>query len=423
MAIGDSSTADGYFKQIYGELSDTVPEHSVLAQDIPFQKKERLGDSYHFPVRLRRTQGVTYKSGTGSMGAFSLNAVRSGVMQDASVKGSTFVGRESFGYKAVLSATAAGPQAFGDLFDEGVEDLHSTAAFAREMSLLYGGSNIGKANTVGAVTGAGSAGDPYRQEVTLHADSTAMGLWAQMEGALIDAYNPGMDTLRNASGGLVVIKAEDAGSNTVQLTLEPSASADDVESGDVLVPHGAKGNWMDGLDKIITNSGSLFSISAATYPLWKGNSYAVGGALTMQKVASAAALIVPRAGAGNLKLYCSVPTWVKLNEELVGYRRIDTAGGVQKLGAEEIEYFGPNGLIRIKPHPMVKNGEAFLLDPSKVKRVGASDITFNLGVEGQADKFLRELPDAAGFEVRCLWDQGIIHPRPAATCKLTGITN
>ena len=418
MAIGDTGTADGYFKQIYGELSNTVPSHAHLVKDIPFQKKERLGDSYNFPVRLQRTQGVTYQSGTTSMGAFELNSVISGVMQSAQVKGSTFVGRESFGYKAVLSATSAGPQAFGDLFDEGVEDLFNTANFALEMSLLYGGTDIG---TVAAGPGSAS-GSPVRQEVYLTAATSALGLWAQMEGALLDVKTDS-GAERNANGAVKLIKAEDGGADNIKLTLELADAADEIQANDVFMPYKASGHWMNGIDAITTNTGTMFGINAATYPLWQANTFAVGGDLTVAKVNKAAALVVPRASEGDLKLYCSVLTWTKLNDDVAGLRRFNTGGGKAVIGAESIEYYGPNGVIEIKPHPMVKGGEAFLLDPSKVKRVGASDVTFNLGIEGQSEKFLRELPSHAGFEIRCLWDQGIIHPRPAATCKLTGITN
>lgn len=70
---------------------------------------------------------------------------------------------------------------------------------------------------------------------------------------------------------------------------------------------------------------------------------------------------------------------------------------------------------------MVKTGDCFLGDPSTIKRIGTTDLTFNLGVEGQAQRFLRELENNAGFEFRCLWDQAIVITQPRAWTKVSGL--
>lgn len=416
---GSGSNADGYFKEIYADqLENLVPEHSVLAQAIPFREKEKLGDSYHMPVRVRRAQGVTFAGPTESMSAFSLNDVVSGKMLDAQVAGSTFVGRESFAYKAVVSATSKGKQAFGDLFDDGVKDLLTSASFYRELSLLYGGGNIG-------VFGAGGASSTANQDIVLTAATSAIGVWAQMEGAYIDVYSADLSGKRNPVGTITVEGATES-AGVVTLTLKGSVGSEmaNIIATDVAIPRGAKGEWFSGLEAICSNAGTLFNIDADKYPLWRANELAVGGALTMAKVQKAAAMIVPRAGLGELTCYVSVSTWANLNNDIVGMRQFDEAGGVAELGAQSIRYHGPSGIINIIAHPMLKGGISLLGDPKAALRVGATDLTFNLdGVDGSQPKFLRELVDKAGFEVRCLWDQALLLKRPAGWTYLTGIVN
>lgn len=415
---GSGSNADGYFKEIYADqLEDLVPEHSLIAQTIPFREKEKLGDSYHMPVRVRRAHGVTFAGPATSMGAFALNDVVSGKMLDASVAGSTFVGREAFAYKAVISATSKGKQAFGDLFDEGVKDLMTSASFYRELCLLYGGGDIGVFN-------AGGTDSTGSQTIVLKAESSSLGIWSQMEGAYIDVYN-GASIVNDGSTILVEGATEDdAGVITLTLKGSNGSHMNAIAAGRTIVPRGAKGEWFAGLETILANAGSLFGISAATYPLWKANSLAVGGALTMAKVQKAAAKIVPRAGLGELTCYVSTPTWSNLNNDIVGMREFNEAGGVAELGAQSIRYYAPSGIINIVAHPMLKAGIALLGNPKEAVRVGATDLTFKLdGVDGSQPKFLRELADHAGFEVRCLWDQALLLKKPAGWTYLTGIVN
>jgi len=413
MAIGDTSTADGYFKELYGELADAVPEYSILAERVPYAKRERLGDSYHFPVRLQRAHGTTFQGGASSMGAFTLNAVRSGKMLDASVSGSSFVARESFGYKAVLSASS-NKSAFGDLFDEGVSDLMNTASFFREACMLYGGTDLGEVaseSTVGTT-----------QTVTLTVASSAMGLWSQMQGALVDIYAGAVK--QNSTGAASVTSVTENASNQVVIVLELAAAGDAAAAADVLLPHGAYGQWFAGIDKILTNSASLFGIDAAANPLWKGNSHAAGSAaLTMAKLQSAASKIVQSSGPGDLVALTSVKTFENLNSDVAGLRRYVEASNTAELGVEGIKYHYSGGTIEILPHICVKAGEAFVGSLDNIKRVGASDITFSLGVEGQQERFLRELADASGFEVRVMWDQACIIPKPRGWCKISGIVN
>ena len=253
------ATADGWFKEIYGEAVSLVPSFAYYRERVKFRDAERTGDSYHFPVRLTRSHGWTLASGATAGTAFTLNAVRTGTMKDASLSGSSFVMRESFAYKAVASAVGAGKTAFGNLLDDAVEDMLETTNAILEITMRYGGTSIG------ATSPAGAASSP--QDFTITAASAAPGLWAVLENAAIDAYDSTLTTKRNSTGAIVVEKVEyNTADGTMTVNLSgATADLDAIVSTDVFVLRGQVGGSMDGTDKIATNAGSLFGISAADY--------------------------------------------------------------------------------------------------------------------------------------------------------------
>lgn len=415
------ATADGWFKEIYGEAVSTVPSFALVRERVKFRDAERLGDSYNFPVRMTRSHGWTLASGATAGTAFDLNAARTGQMKNATLSGSSFVMRESFAYKAVASAVSSGKTAFGNLLDDAIEDMLETTNAVLEITMRYGGTNIGVTETNGAASAT--------QDFVITAPTSALGMWAMLENACVDIYNAALDTKRNAANNVVVNKvtySATTGKVTVNVTGN-STELDAVIATDVFVLKGAVDGAMDGIDAISINSGELFGISASTYSTWAANSYsASSAALTMGKLTQASGLVAMRVGQMPLVAAVSVPTWSNLNNDTAALRRLVKNEGKVELGAQSIVYHGPTGALEIVPDPMCKGGEAYILDFSEFRRVGASDVTFNLpGVDGkmQNERFFRELADNAGFEIRSFWDQGIICRKPRTICKVTDITN
>lgn len=420
-----TDSLDGMFKVRYADkLEKLVPSFNKLARDISFQNAKRLGASYRFPVSLRRSSGVTYAGGSDYGTAFTLNAANSGLTKEASLTGTEFVLRESISYGAVAASRGGNMAAFGNAFDRTVVDMTESAAFHREMALLYGGTNIGAVS--------GTPGQPTATSATIviSTASWAPGLWSQMEGATLDIYDVTGATLRNDSSATAVYTVTNVDSATRTITVSGEATdIDAVADTDIIRPAGSTDAVFDGVDSICTNTGSLFGIDAGTYGLWQANTYAAGAAaLTMAKISAAAAQMVPRGGMRDLTCYVSTATWADLNDDVAALRRFtnSTKGGAD-LGTRgddnAIRYYGPNGEVKLCPHPLVKQGEAFLLDPKCFKRIGATDTTFDLGIEGQQNRFFRELADSAGFELRCYWNQGLICEKPASQTKITGIVN
>jgi hypothetical protein len=416
-----TTTLDGMFKRRFGDkLEDLVPDFADFAQVIPFAKRPKLGDDFRFPVRVKRAQGFTFSAG-GS--AFTLNAAVPGKSLPAYVSATSYVMREEVAYDVAASATS-NDDAFGDAFDEIVRDMLNSMGFHRELFILYGQSSLG----LTAEAGTSSASHTY----TLSTASSAIGMWLQLDGASVDVYDPTLTTKRNSTGALVVsVPTLDTDGQTVIITLT-GAAADNaaVQSGDAIVLYGWTSSSVSaGIDKIVTNTGSLFGINAADYPLWKGNTLSASSAeATMLLLTRAASIQVQRSGrkGKRLKAFCSFPTWNDLNNNAAALRRFanSTKAGLDIGSMDSITYYGPGVGIDITPSALVKNGELFMGEWDSVLRIGATDLSFTLpGSSPENPKFFKEMEDKAGFEMRGYWRQALIPKRPAALTKVSGIVN
>lgn len=437
-----TSQLDGFFKRVYGDdLEALVPEFAIVAKKIPFQRADKIGDSFRFPCKLTRSQGYTWNGAAGGVGsAFALNAPISLVTREASITGSEFVLRERISY-GVVSRSGGKEESFGPALDEVVLDMTESAAFQREMALLYGGAATGIGSFLGggwAPTAGASA------DITLNAQSWAGGLWAQMEGAEVDIYDetgtPGISSTLVNVNAAVTCTAVDPDTRTVSITcndildLALITAAVGVSQCH-LYPRGAYGlagpasptggNWFNGLDAIISNTGTMFGISAATYNLWRGNVYnnAAGplGASDLQKAMTRATV---RGLMEDVTVLVSTYTWTDLLNTTLGANRYyndnSPSSGFES-GSKSIKFYSVNGVMEIVPHPMVKSGDAFIVPMKRCLRIGSTDITFRLPDAGP-DRFVRQLSDAAGFEIRNYFDQGLIITHPARCVKITNIT-
>lgn len=417
------SQLSGYFKEVYGEIERAVPEFAEIQKSVAFQRRAKLGDSYHFPVVLSRSHGVTFNGGANDGTAFTLNSPESLVSKDANLGSSEIVLRERIAY-GVVSRAGSSKEAFGESTGEIVMNLKEAASFYLEMVLLYGGSPSGIGLVQGRYTDSGTT-----QVFQITKASWAPGLWMQMQNAYIDVISTNLATKRN-SAGTMQVTAINPEERTITC-VGTEAEMDNIIPTDVIFPRGAytAGTgpvWAYGIDGILQNTGSLFGIDAATYNLWKAASYSVGSAaLTMSKAQGALTRGMVRGLSGATKLRVSPYAWTDLNSDLAALRRFaeSTKSGLD-VGTNSIKFYGVSGgVMEVVPHAMVKAGEAFLGQDETIKRIGSTDTTFNLGVQGQQEMFFRELSDNAGFEIRTYSDQAMVITAPAKWVKLTGIVN
>ena len=407
------STLNGLFKEVYGDdIKMLVPSSMKVQQFISFKGgAKKLGNQYHQPVVLAYPGGFTHAA--ASSGAFALNAAAASTMKDAALSPSQIVLREYLDYEAA-ARSASGVNAFVDGTKLVFEMMQKSARKRLEAELLYGQSGLG------IVSSKSSATSPT--VITFTAASWAPGLWSGVEGHSYDIYTA-LGVQVNANAALVV-SAVDVDARTVTFTGN-NTDINAIAATDVLYFRGAFGNELAGINKILTNTGSLFGIDAAAYNLWKATTYSAGSAsLTFNKVKAAVAQAVGRGLDEDVTLLVNPKGWDNMMTDLAALRRFVEKSGKgmsYEIGSENIVFYSQNGKIEIVPHIMVKEGDAFgLVKPTWV-RVGAVDLTFQ--TPGYGGQIFTLLGDYAGFDVRCYVSQAILCEMPARNFKITNIVN
>lgn len=404
-----TTSLDGLFKTVYGDsVLNLLPDFAILSRKVPFKPAEKIGQRFELPVKLQYEGGFSY--GASGDGAFALNSAVAGKIARAQVDAAQIVLRSQIDYESAFKAVSGGKQAFQDATQALIENMMESFAKRQELAILYGQTGLGKISAVSVSTNA---------TITFTAATWAPGIWVAMENSTFDCYNGSSKINTNAA--LTLVSVNLASSQIV-------VSGNSTDLGNLAATYdlyfqGGYGKEMNGLDKIMTNTGSLFNIDASVYELWKSTSYAVSGAISMSKTLLAAAQAVPLGLKESTMCMLAAKRWANLNNDLSALRRSDESyksSGFEN-GVDGITYHGVSGDVVIECHPFVKEGEGFIVPDKRLKRVGSTDITFKR--PGSSDRFFKEIENAAGFELRAYSDQQIFLEAPSYAVKLTGITD
>lgn len=410
------STLNGLFRQIYAkEVRDLIPDFSILQRRLPFTKAAMLGDKYHLPVVVSDEHGFTYGGSTAAN--YTLNSAISMQMQDAQVPGSELTLQSGISYGAVQRSQARGEQAVEQAVRLLMERMKSSASKRVEIQMLYGASTTG----IGQIaSGTGSSGT---RVYTISAATWASGIWAGMENASLDCYNGASQLNTNAA---VVVTAVNAANKTVSVSGNSTdlTAIDGAGTAATFFFLGAYGNEMTGIDAIITNTGSLFNINAATYNLWSGNTFdCLSAELSMGKILSGLALAVGRGLLEDVAVLLNPDSFANIMSDLAAQRKFDGSYSKKKAenGSETVTFYGQNGMIELLPHPMVKSGDSFALPLDIIQRVGSTDVSFRgEGPTGQED-YLFQNTSTNGWTCRAYTDQAILIEQPAWCVKFKNV--
>lgn len=418
-----TSTLDGLFKVVYGEGPiNAIPEVAILQAKVKFKQTERIGKSYNFPVILSSEAGVTYLA--AGAGVSTLNDAIAAQLKEASVDANQIIIRGQMDYEAAAKAVAS-KAAFKNASELLVENLMETGARRLEMAFIYGQSATGLGTADSSANASATS-----TVVTMLAAGWAPGIWAGTENALINFYKVSDDSLVS-SGADAIFTITAVNFTDRKLTVTGTATGigaldTALGAGDCYIHwKGAKGVEPVGLDKIITNSGSLFGISAATYSLWSGSSYGFGSAAaTTAKLLNMAGQAVSKGGLmEEADILLSPKTFTNLSGTMTDLRRQN--GGAKETegiaGFETIVLMGPNGKLNLVPHPMIKEGECFLAPMKRVKRIGSQEFSFE--TPGRKGELFLHIPDKNAYELRLYGAQAIIVETPAKCVKGTAIVN
>lgn len=422
---GSGSTLAGIFKQVYAkEVVTAIPAFSILQARIDFSKSQLLGDKYHLPVVLSDEHGFTYGGNTAAN--YILNSSIAMQVQDAQVPSSELTLQSGVSYGAVSRAQNKGKQAVEGVVRLLIERMKSSASKRIEIELIYGASTSGL-GVLASGTGATTA-----RVYTLSAATFAAGIWAGMENAQLDVwYNTGTSGLQLNTLAPVVITAVNIGNKTIavsgnatDLTAIDAQLGSTVGTSATFFFYGAYGNEMNGLDVLLTNTGTIFNISATTYNLWQANIYdCLNAQLTMGKVLSGLALAVNRGLMEDVLLLCAPDSFSNLVADISAQRRYDGSYKSKKStsGVESIEFHFQGGVIELVPHAMIKSGDAMAFPVDLVKRVGSTDVAFRGEMVGGEMEYLFQNPTTNGWVCRAYTDQAIFLEIPAQCVKFKNI--
>jgi len=305
-----------------------------------------------------------------------------------------------------------------------VQNMVNSMAKRLEISCLYGRTNIGK---ISATSGAGGT-----RVYTLATASWASGIWAGSENMPLDATSLAVPTASGDkinSNAQIVVTSVDLTARTVSVSgnaTDLTAVDGAIGAGAFFIPRGSLLNDVFGLDRIITNTGVLYNIDASVYALWKGNVYsAASAALSFQKILAAVALPVERGLDQDVVCMLSPKTWANISSDQAALRMYDDSYKTSKLenGASEYCFHGQNGKIDIVSSIYIKEGEAFVFPPKRLKRIGAMNISFKMPGRQQQEDFFLELTSSAGYELRSYTDQTLFSDSPARLVKINNIVN
>lgn len=418
------SNASGLFTQAYADsIKELVPETATLLRKIPFSQRAKLGDEFNCPVQLSREFGWTFNS-DGS--AFTLNSPIASVEKNAKVKGSEIMLPTRMSYK-YMAAAGGGVKQFLQASKRKVAMNARDMGYILEVGMLHGQSDTGIGVSTAVATTSSSTGT-----VTISAATWAPGLWKGSTNMPFDLYaTAGATNPTNANGNCVVTSVNySTRVVTFSFNASDAASIAALGANVVLYRAGAKSGATTfkesaGIDKIITNTATLFNIDAATYDLWKGQSYSCGtAALTMGKIQAGLSEAVNSGLEDDVLLICSPKTWSNVMTDLSALRDVqkaDVGKGDLENGATGIRFWTQSGLIEFLPHPYCKEGEAFAFPVGAFSRVGSTDVT--LRVPGDDGDVLYKLESSAAYEFRSYTDQAAFCDQPSACVKFTNIVN
>ena len=433
----ESNSTQNVLKTRYAELVKAVPTFAIVQESMAYDSRRAVGDNYVIDVVLQLPHGHTYNAATLTVG-FALGDSAAGKTPQASLRNTEYMNRDFISYGLVSAAKNGDQASFAHALDLIVNNLNMSSRFALEEMCLYGQRWIGEVSGVSFSdpAPANSGGNDLIIYITKREWSA--GIFALRVGSYVDIYdttgtypNYTVTSTKRNSGTIQVTGVNMSGSNR-QVTLTFSVAGDraGVVETDVIVPAGtgytAATNWSIGIVQtaVTTGTGGTYcGIASASYPLWQSSIYSAASvALTWTAITNLVANFAARGGMGAFTVLTSPWSFNDVNNNQAALRSYTTGyGGKFENGGDSLTYHGPSdGLLEIVAHPMVKAGEAIVIDWKKWRRIGSSEPTFEL--PGTGKWFVQNMPDNAAFQIRQWWAQAPLCVAPAGLGYVYNIT-
>lgn len=386
MAANTPTTLASRLKeQFNGEISQLVPGAAELVK-LKFRRDVELGKSAVFDVQLSDELGFTVGQGEMTLnGNINQSAAR------ATVDAYSLVLQSNVSYD-LISRASSEKKAFAKFVDS--KFIPMAESFQRRQEILHcwGRDSLGQVSS-------NSSG-----VLTITEGSFCPTLWLGLKGAVIEAWTA--KTGGSQHNGDLTISAVDVANRTVTVT----GTSSSVTTNDYLFFKGTQDAGHYGLMAIAKNTGTLFGISAATYELFKGNSYDVGtSALTLGKLLQAAALAANKGCKEKLKALVPVSAFQSLVADEAALRMYTAYSRKLENGGEAISFYGASGEIEVIPYHFMKAGE-FLIFPERWTYIlGSTEMVTQLAKDGD---MIFDLEATSSKQVRLFSDVQIFCERP-----------
>ena len=410
------------FKVRYGKFINPLPSDNTLADYSEFVgAEERPGKQFQFPVQVTIEHGQTHDV---SDTAFALEPAIDSELKEAIIDGATVMMVGNIPYNVIArgkqgAANGNSGGSFWKPIDLKTKALMQGGELYRELDLLYGpGTAAAALGNIGVVAASVSGSSlTAGQVVRLTTGSWAPGIWNNFIKGKVDIYESDGTTLRAAD-----VQVTAVGATNCRLTLINTSSSAVVAANDILVPKTSKGKSCIGVQAILENSGSIFGIDAAVYPMWRCLSMSIGGALSRAKIVQFCSRLYPNGMSGGAKLFVGGAAFADLSEEASALQRYtENTDKVKRQGNDNLEYNTSIGVINVALHRYLKQSIGMLIAKNVLKRVGSSDLTFSL--PGTNQWFYQELPSNAGSQIRIFSNQAPILEIPYYCGIMTGIAS
>lgn len=426
--------AGGLFKEVYGDIDNLLPDFAIILKAVKFIASEsENGKQFNEGVIVTRSQGFTYAPANSSN--YTLNNPVSMVTQMAQVAGSQITLAEQVDWGTIARSNGQ-RKAFQKATSLVVENMLESASQRLEISALYGQTGVGTAQSRSNV-------NTTTTVITVTTAQWASGIWTGSKGAVINFTGGGnwigsgtAESGDPTADDLFSISTVDCSARTLRITgtttgisnLDTYVNANPGTA--VIWFNGTRGNStsgyseMAGFKKILTNTSTLFNIDAASYDLWQGNTYsAASGNMTLSKTLAATALAADRGLMEDVDMFVNTRTFSSMNSDQAALRQYDgDIGADGKNAFESLTFQGPTGLIKVRAHPFVKEGDAFILPLKKVLRPGACNLQFYAPGTSETNVFF-PLQSSNGYGIRLYTNQAIFLKTPARGVYVSGIVN
>jgi len=433
-----NATVLNLFKKVYGDISNLVPEGYLVQETLKYSPKQKIGESYNEAVVLTNENGWTLGGSAGDV--FDINPAIAGTVQQATVPSYVSVLSSVVPWSVLSRSAGGGEVAFIDGTKHIVKNnLNSHMALVEAMA-LYGQASYGLGTVsyatatyrgVSLTTGTGTVGgvaftngiNAASKAIMFQPGQFAAGLWVGKEGAAIKQVLISSGAVVG-EGKLVSVDSENG---IIYVDFTPTAAS--AEYDHKLVYDGMDAaKEMVGMNKIMSNTGSLFGISAATsggYSLWKASTTALSQVLlTFARIQSAAANASNRGGLDQDVLVLVNPrSFANFVNQEAARRQYDSSYSKSEFdnGAEAIKFYYSGGSLTVKGHRYVKEGEAYGMAVDSWVRSGSSQIS--LKVPGLDKEIIFPLENSSAHAFRSFSDQYVFCRAPARNFFISGIND